>query len=210
VTATAAVVLTDDEDTAPAAPGTPSGWTTVTAPRGPDGVVVSYAVPGTAGWHVRAARDAVSYRGADGTPYARGDASALYYGNGCATGGRPYPAAWTLLGDPGVDRDLTAYAVAAARAWARGYGGEAARAATPATSRITLPDGTPAVRAEVRLDLARFDVECLGTRGDLVVVAFPAGDRIGSLVVARYVGVTGGLRSADVDAIIATLRRADR
>lgn len=209
VAATAAVVLPRDGAAAPVRPdGPPAGWGTVGGQPGRDGEAVSYAVPDGAAWESGRAEDEVSYRDAGGTPYAQGHAPSLYYGNGCTSRGRRHPAAWVLLGDPAADQDLTAFALRSARAWARGYGGGAARASAPATTRLALVDGTPAVRADVRVDLSGFEGECLGTRGDVSVLAFRAGEEVRSLVVARFIGVTGGLRSQVVEAILGSVVRS--
>ena len=186
--------------------GTPAGWVRVSGPPDAHGRVTSYAVPGGASWKVGRVEGEVSYRDAGGTPYASGQAPAHYLGNRCSVDGRPHPGAWALLGVAGRGEDLAGYAVRSARAWARGYGGDAAATAISGSTSLALEDGTTAVRVDVRLDLSGFRRPCLGTRADLTVVAFRTGTLARSLVVARYTGVTGGLPTDVFERILGSVR----
>jgi hypothetical protein len=209
VAVTGAVVAAREDPGPDPAPAVPEGWATVTGRPGADGTVASYAVPGGAGWRMRDADHAVSYRDAARTPYASGHAPSLWFGNHCSDRGRRQPAAWVLLADregaAGPGTDLRGAAVRSARAWARGYGGRS-RATGPSPVPVRMADGTPAVRADVRIDLGGAPGRCLGTRADLSVLAFRTGSGVQGLVVARFVGVTGTLTREQVEAILGSAR----
>lgn len=206
----AVVVSSGDDDATGGSTPTPSaqGWTTVRGKE--DGGRATYQVPGGADWEVHDADFAVSYKGADGKPYASGHAASFYYGNDCTDGDERVAAGWAVLADADEGADLTAHATRSARRWARGYGtgagGTTAPTTRPVVEEVELADGTPAVSARVSLDMTVFEGPCLSDAAEVTVVSFRSGGRIKALVAARYVDVAGGLSDEEYDAILASVR----
>lgn len=150
----------------PARAGRPGGWTRVTVGA------ASYAVPPA--WVVQPGEQQVAYR-EEGAVIAAGRGHAVSSIAGC-------PVAWAVLAEPVRSGNPAGVAQATALAWARGYAGLPGRA-LPAV----VVDGASA-RVEVPLDDA---AGCAGARAELTAVARPAGDRVVTLVVARYLDVPG-------------------
>jgi hypothetical protein len=204
-----ALVVTSGGDDAASEASSASGWTTVQGRTGSEGAA-TYQVPGGDEWEIHDADFAVSYKDADGRPYASGHAASFYYGNDCVDGEEQVAAGWALLADEEPGGDLTAHATASARHWARGYGtgagGLVAPTTEPVVDKVELGDGTPAVSARVILDMAVFDGPCLGGDAEVTVVSFRTGDGIKTLVAARYHGVTGGITDEVYDAILESVR----
>lgn len=206
--AAAFVVSGDDESTNGSPTPSAAGWTTVSGKD--DGGQAAYQVPGGADWEIHDADFAVSYKGADGQPYASGHAASFYYGNDCTDGDERVAAGWVVLAEAEESpEDLTAHATRSARSWARGYGtgagGMRAPTTEPEVEEIVLADGTPAVSARVSLDMTVFEGPCLSAAAEVTVVSFRAGDAIKALVAARYVGVPGGIPDGEYDAILASV-----
>lgn len=178
VTTVAVAVALREE---PPAPHPYAGWQVVEGDGG------SYLVP--EGWKVHPPGERVSYRDEDGRAQARGAALSTYDGGACGDGA---PSAWAGLPDPVRARDVRAVATAAVRQWARGFGtGERGAGAIsgPELSSVTLRDGTPAVTAEVDVELRGPGTPCGADRGEVTVVAVGGGGRVRLLVVARLPGV---------------------
>jgi len=183
------------------------GWKQVSG-VGQGTEAATYKVPGGTAWEPEKATDPVSYRDADERPYVSGHAAAFYYGNACSSDGARFPAAWAVLGDTEPGSDLEAFAEDSARRWARGVGaGENTQAPVELGEPVEteLADGTPAVSVEATLDMSVFTGACFEDDAELTLVAFSAGSRIKSLVVARYLGVNGGLGDQQYAAIIGSL-----
>lgn len=184
-----------------------SGWRLVVGKGGGTGSA-TYRIPADPAWEPQTAADPVSYRGADEQPYVSGHAASFYYGNDCSEDGQRVPAAWAVLGDPERGGDLSSVAQQSARLWARGLGtGEDSQAPVEEADPVatTLADGTPAVRVRIDLDMAVFDSACFDDAAELTVVAFEEGSSVKSLVVARYLEVSGGVGDEEYAAILDSL-----
>lgn len=183
-----------------------AGWRLVVG-KGAGTASATYKIPAGPAWELQTAADPVSYRDAAERPYVSGHAASFYYGNDCSDAGKRVPAAWAVLGD--AERgNLSTVAQRSARLWARGLGsGEGTQAPVEEgePAETTLADGTPAVRVGVDLDMSVFDSKCFEDDAELTVVAFAEGRRVKTLVVARYLGVAGGVGDREYAAILGSL-----
>jgi hypothetical protein len=204
-----AAALTSGGDEPGGGSPTGTGWVTVSG-KVDAGGQASYQVPGGADWVIHDADFAVSYKGADGRPYASGHSASFYYGNDCRDGDERVAAGWALLADAGKDTRLAASAVAGVRDWARGYGsgpgGTVAPTTEPVVEEVELADGTPAVSARVSLDMTVFEGPCLSEAAEVTVLSFHAQEGVKALVAVRYVGVSGGIPDDVYAGILASVR----
>ena len=165
----------------------------------------SYAVP--PGWRARPARERSAYR-EEGKIVASGRGGAQSWANGCRTDFAPIPVAWAILADPVRATNPAGVAEASAAAWARGYAADPsgtprqAGAATP----LALTDGGTAMASSLTVDLTGSANPCDGDSAELTAVAVQRGDRVVTLVVARYLEVEGAPSDAEYAAVLASLR----
>ncbi len=185
-----------------------AGWvmTNWAIQAGDDGS--SYRVP--PGWRVSSAGVSYDSRDADGAVLARGTAPSYYYGNACSEAGAEIAGAWAVLADPVEGDDLALVAEDAVTAWARGFArnsaGTVAPISAPVTERVTLADGTAAVRSWVEVDMTVFTGPCLPEQAQVAATSAEGEDGVHTLVQTRYLLDSGGLSAAAWSTLAASLR----
>lgn len=180
------------------APGVPDDWQRIAIGD------TTYAVP--QGWRARPARERSAYR-EEGKIVASGRASAESWANDCRTDFAPIPAAWAILAEPVVATNPAGVAEASAAAWARGYAADPSgtpRQASPARP-LPLADGGTAMASSLTVDLTGSANPCDGDSAELTAVALQRGDRVVTLVVARYLEVEGAPSDEEYAAVLASL-----
>lgn len=201
---TAAVVQAREDDD-PTGPGFDySGWSRV---KGPDGI--AYRVPGGSEWEIGSASESVGFEDLDGDSVANGSAASFFYGNACSDDGERVPAAWALVAEAEPGRNVEAVGVRAARTWARGYAtgpdGTVAPLSEPEVADTELLDGTAATEVRIDLDMTVFEGACVRDEAELSTVSFADGNRVRTLVVARYVDSPGTIAGEEYAAILGSL-----
>jgi hypothetical protein len=166
----------------------------------------SYAVP--PGWRPRPADERSAYE-EQGRLIAAGRGSTQSWANDCRTDFAPVPVAWAILADPVVATNPGGVAEASAAAWARGYAADPSGTPRHAgTARLlALADGGTAMAASLTVDLTGSANPCDGDAAELTAVAMQRGDRVVTLVVARYLEVEGAPSDATYAAVLASLRQ---
>lgn len=171
-----------------------SGWEVVTGPPGDSGEAVTYRVPRST-WEVYAPDYAVAFRDSSGKKIASGHAPANYYGNRCADSGKEMAGGWTVLDDDQPSGGLGERAEAALRPWAEGYAADDAGnllpVSRPTTEEVTLPDGTPAGRSTISVDMSSSEGACLPDSAEIMATTIDTADGPQTLVQARYLESSG-------------------
>ncbi|KRF18954.1 hypothetical protein ASG90_03450 [Nocardioides sp. Soil797] len=169
-------------------------WETVEGKPGDSGFAASYRVPNRA-WKTFNPDYAVAFRDQSGKRIASGHAPANYYGNNCSEAGKKVAGAWTVLADTEPSGELVDLAEAAVRRWGRGYAtdnaGNLAKMSEPETDEVTLPDGTPAARSLVTVDMSTFSGACLPESAEIMATTINTADGAKTLVQARYLTPSG-------------------